>query len=42
MKAYLEGSKVDDTVNGRVLGKNLVDGSLVGDVNLVEVGAATT
>jgi hypothetical protein len=38
--AYLESSKVDHAVNGRVLGKDLVDGLLVGNVELVEVGTA--
>lgn len=37
----LESSKVDDAVNGRVLGKDLVDGLLVCDINLVE-GRSTT
>lgn len=30
---------MDDTVDGRVLGEDLVDGLLVGEVDLVEVGA---
>ena len=36
---YLEGGEVDDTVDGRVLGEDLVDGLLVSEVDLVEVGA---
>lgn len=32
---------MNDTVNGRVLGKDLIEGLLVGDIDLVEVGAAT-
>lgn len=30
---------MNDTVNGRVLGKDLVQGLVIGDVDLVEVGA---
>lgn len=30
---------MDDAVNGRVLGEDVVEGLLVGDVDLVEVGA---
>lgn len=36
----LQCGKVDDAVDGGVLGKHLVQGLLVGDVNLVEVGSA--
>lgn len=36
----LERSKVDDAVDGGVLGKDLVQRLLVGDVDLVKVGAA--
>lgn len=37
----LEGSKVNDTVDGRVLGKDFVEASLVRHVDLVEDGTAT-
>jgi len=37
----LEGSKVNDAVNGRVLGEDLVDGLLVCDIDLVEGRSAT-
>lgn len=33
---------MDDAVNGGVLGKHLVQGLLVGDVDLVEVGTAAS
>lgn len=33
---------MDDTVNGGVLSKHLVQGLLVGDVDLVEVGTAAS
>lgn len=36
----LEGGKVDDRVNSGVLLEDLVEGLLVGNVELVEVGAA--
>lgn len=39
---YLEGSKVDNTVNGRMLGKDVVNGLLVRHINLVKVGATAT
>ena len=39
-ESNLEGSKVDDAVNGGVLGKDLVEALLVGHVDLVEVGTA--
>lgn len=38
--AYLEGGKVDDGVDGGVLLEDLVEGLLVGNVDLVEVGTA--
>lgn len=38
----LEGSEVDDAVNLRVLGKDLINGLLVCDIELVESRAATT
>ena len=38
--SYLQGGKVNDRVNGGVLGEDIVEGLLVGDVDLVEVGAA--
>lgn len=38
----LQCGKVDDAVNGGVLGKHLVQGLLVGDVDLVEVGTAAS
>jgi hypothetical protein len=38
--SYLEGGKVNDGVNGGVLGEYIVKGLLVGDVDLVELGAA--
>jgi hypothetical protein len=37
-EVYLQGGKVDDIVNVRVLGKDLVQRGLVGDVALVEGG----
>lgn len=40
--SYLEGSKVDDAVNFRMFGKDIVEGLFVGNVELVEVRAATT
>lgn len=36
---YLESSKVDHAVNVGVLAEDLVQGSLVGDVDIVELGA---
>lgn len=39
--SYLESSKVNNAVNLRVLGEDLVEGLLVGDVDLVEGRAAT-
>src|SRR5699024_3480513 len=39
-ESNLESSKVDDAVNGGVLGKDLVEAFLVGHVDLVEVWAA--
>lgn len=39
--ACLERGEVDDRVDGRVLLKDLVERLLVGDVGLVELGAAT-
>lgn len=33
---------MNDTVDGRVLGEHIVEGLLVGNVDLVEVGAAAT
>lgn len=33
---------MNDAVNGRVLGEDIVNGLLVGDVDLVEVRAAAT
>lgn len=41
-EACLQCGKVDDTVDGGVLGKHLVQGLLVGDVDLVEVGSAAS
>ena len=41
-KKYLEGSKMDNAVNGGVLSKNLIKSLVVGYVDLVEVGAAAT
>ncbi|POR37440.1 Putative quinone oxidoreductase [Tolypocladium paradoxum] len=38
--ARLEGGKVDDAVNGRVLGKHVVEGLVVRHVDLVKVGPA--
>ncbi len=39
---YLEGGKVNDAVNGRVLGKDLVEGLFVSEVGVVESRAAAT
>ena len=41
-KTHLEGGKVNNAVDFGVLGENLIDGSLVGDVELVELGSAAT
>jgi hypothetical protein len=38
----LEGSKVNDAINGRVLGKDLIDSLFVCDIELVKGRAATT
>lgn len=35
----LESGKVNDAVNGGMLGKDAIDGLFVGHVDLVEVGA---
>lgn len=40
IQAYLERGEVDDAVNGRMLGEDSVEGRLVRDVDLVEVGTA--
>jgi hypothetical protein len=38
---YLEGGKVDNTVDFGVLGEDIIEALLVSDVDLVEVGTAT-
>ena len=40
-QSHLEGSKVDDAVNGWVLGKHLVNGSFICDVGLVKGRTST-
>lgn len=39
--ACLEGGKVNDAVDGRVLGEHGVEGLFVGHIDLVEVGSTS-
>lgn len=40
-KSHLQGGEVNNTVNGGVLRKDLIESLLVGDVDSIEVGATT-